>query len=105
MPKSPANYQAVIDLYFWLYEDRYRARPTWKGQDGAQLKRLLKAHGQDEVVNRLLRLFDGQLAWANEPYTWSLFVHQIDALVPVAPKTLGASYLALVADALERNGE
>ncbi len=100
-----ANYQTAVDLYFWLYNDRYQRSPTWKGSDGAQLKRLIKAHSLNEVIDRLILLFDGTLKWANEPYTWSLFVHQFDALVRVRPKSIEARYLAQLADEAERNGE
>lgn len=75
------DYQGVIDLYWYLYEDRYRAKPTWSAEQGRQLKRLIKAHGADEVTTRLLHLFDGCLTWAVEPWTFGLFVRAFDSCV------------------------
>ncbi len=98
------SYQNVIDLYFWYYDVRYHSRPTWKAQDGRQLKRLIRAHSAEEVVTRLCNMFGGQLEWAAEPFTWNLFVHSFDALVPVLPKTVKARDLALLAEELERQG-
>lgn len=102
---SGPDFQTVVDLYFWSYQAKYSALPTWSGACGVQLKRLIKAHSADEVIDRMNRMFEGQLKWADEPYTWSLLVSQFDRLVSVAPKSVEARFLASVADKLEQQGE
>lgn len=100
-----ASYQTVVDLYYWLYLGRYGQKPTWNGGYGRNLKRLIREHGADEVIDRLVRLYSGALGWAKEPYTWNLFVHSFDAIVEVRPRKVTASHVGRLAEELERIGQ
>lgn len=104
MPTKSGEYQTIVDLFFWLYEERYLAKPTWGGEQGRQLKRLIKIHGATEVIDRLLVLYERGVKWAVEPWTWHFFVRHFDSCVRTKPRSVDADSLSAMADKLERDG-
>jgi hypothetical protein len=86
--------QHAIDRFDRYYRDAYGTRPTWGAKQGAMLKRLLSAHGLDEVLARMERLFRG-IDWPKPPYDLGVLVAQFDRLVgDIKPRKLSPSEIA-----------
>lgn len=79
--REPTELQLAIDAFDRAFTDAYGARPTWGAKQCAQLKRLLSAHGLDEVLRRMGLLFGGALSWPPAPYDLGVLVLQFDRLV------------------------
>lgn len=81
-PLAPlAGFKAVIDAFHVRYLAAYGQPPTWGVKEGAQAKRLLKAHGEAEVLRRITVLFESPPRWMKPPYTWGTLVRNFDHLV------------------------
>jgi len=88
-PEKPAKlegYRETTDAFQNRYEAAYEAKPTWGAREGAQLKRLLAAHGATEVQSRIERLFSSPPRWIDPPFTFMTLVRHFDSLVPVSAR-------------------
>jgi len=68
-----------------VFDQAFRAasqgkKPTWTAIAGANLKRLLKAHGAAEVQRRIGVLFSSPPRWLSPPFTLETLVRHFDAL-------------------------
>lgn len=83
-PEETPGLKATIAAFDAAYRAAYSARPTWGGKQGAMMKRLVKAHGAEEVQRRIALLFEGVLTWPQPPYDLGVLVAQFDRLVASA---------------------
>jgi hypothetical protein len=79
--KIRADYQAATDAYFRRFETAYGKKPTFTAKHGAQINRLLKAHGLAEFDRRLEILFTSPPHWLKGPYDLGTLESQFDKLV------------------------
>jgi len=86
-PEATPGLKLTIAAFDAAYRAAYNARPTWGAKQAAMVKRLVKAHGSDEVIVRIGRLFDGALSWPPAPYDVGVLVAQFDRLVAGAVKS------------------
>lgn len=87
-PARPAGaHQRTIDLFHRAYQRATGGRaPTWGGAQVAQVKRLLKAHGEDEVLVRMARFFEEQVPgfiWRDGVPDFLSFVQHFDKIPEV----------------------
>ena len=99
-----ADHTAALSAFHTHYKNRYGAEPTWNNRTVAQLKRLVRAHGTDEVVRRIGILFSDAPAWINEPYTVPLLEGVFDALA-VPASAIGRAKEGLSGDDLRQLAE
>lgn len=90
VPTEP-ELQRAIAAFDTRFQAAYASRPTWGLKQGAQLKRLIAAHGVDEVLARIGRLFDGHIAWPPPPYDLGALVAHFDKLVGSSARKLRPS--------------
>lgn len=87
-PDAPDGYQPTVDAFHVRYSAAYGgAKPTWGAKQGAMLKRLLKAHGADEVQRRIAVLFDSPPTWLKGPYDIGTLAQHFDKLVAAPADT------------------
>lgn len=79
--ESLDGYTETVTAFHDAYRSAYNASPTWSAVTGAQLKRLLNAHGADEVQRRIAVLFSAAPRWITPPFTFNTLVRNFDALV------------------------
>lgn len=85
-PREPSPLTAVIAVFDAAYREAYGAGATWGAKQSAQLKRLIVAHGADEVTRRIGVLFSGMLDWPRPPYDLNALVSHFDRLVGVSSR-------------------
>lgn len=87
----PPGYAATIAAFHAAYEAQTGRKPTWGAKQGAMVKRLLEAHGADEVQARIGRLFAGAIAaWCHPPYDLGTLVQHFDKLADVTAPPVAA---------------
>ncbi len=100
-PRTDAGspHARVIAEFDRRYRERFPGKPTWGAKQGAQVNRLLKAHGADEVMRRIAVLFDSPPAFlARSPPDIGTLEQHFDKLVEatrVAPGARGRTPLEL----------
>jgi len=87
---KPSDHVRARDRWHELYRARYGRSPTWTGEQGAMLKRLLDLHGCDQVVASAERLMTSPPAWMNDAergaFDFGFLVRHFDKLaVPAGP--------------------
>lgn len=81
--EPPPGFREAVDLYFRLYQKAAGCKPAFGKKDGAQLKALLKKHGQEQVARRLEHLFGPRCpAWLREGRDLGTLVANWNKLVP-----------------------
>jgi hypothetical protein len=79
--KIRTEYQAATDAYFQRFEAAYGQKPGFLAKHGAQINRLLKAHGLVEFLRRLEILFTSPPNWLKGPYDLGTLESQFDKLI------------------------
>lgn len=86
-PKPLNDYTRAVDAFDRAYKLAHGgATPTWGPKAGSQIKRLIAAHGADEVIARIERLFGGALDWPRPPYDLGTLVSHFDKLTANAQR-------------------
>ncbi len=93
-----------------LFHDRYAsacdgAKPTWGAKQGAQIKRLLKAHGAAEVGRRITTLFESPPPWLRPPFDIGTLVQHFDKLSIASEQKASAGDDGAVGRQLKRIAE
>jgi hypothetical protein len=75
------GYTETIDVFHRRYLAAYGQPPTWRAAEGSNLKRLLAAHGAEEVQRRIAILFESPPRWLTPPFSFGTLVANFDRLV------------------------
>ncbi len=92
-PKPKAPPSRALEHFGQRYQAAYGSAPDW-GRKGhvVNLAKLVKRHGDDEVIRRIDILFDGNgPTWLKPPFTIGTVVSQWDGLVKPTEPTQRAS--------------
>lgn len=93
-PTTNTDHRRAIERFDRYYRDAYGTKPTWGAKQGEMIKRLLAAHGLDEVLARMDRLFRG-IDFPPPPYDLGVLVVHFDRLVgDIKPRKLSPSEIA-----------
>ncbi len=76
----PAH-KPVVEAFHAYYQATHDgSKPTWGAKQVAQIKRLVKAHGADEVIRRIGLLGQSPPNWPAAPWDLATFVQHFDKL-------------------------
>lgn len=82
------DYALTVEYFHLAFLGAYKSKPTWGAREGMLLKRLIKAHGSQEVRRRIDVLFSAPPSWLKPPFTLGTLSANFDALVK--PSARGA---------------
>lgn len=78
------EFQHSLDVFDTRYREAYGRKPSWNGRTCASLKKLVAAHGNDEVVRRIGILFSSPPAFLTGPHDVGTLVQHFDKLAQPA---------------------
>jgi hypothetical protein len=88
-----SEFQAIVTEYFERFEREYGAKPSFDGQTGKLLARLITKHGADVVREKLRIAYESPPPWPTTPWSMSQIASpkHWDALVPNQRKPAAAA--------------
>ncbi len=90
---SKSDHTQVIDTFHRAYEIATGGhKPTWNGKTGALVRKLLQAHGRDEVLERMGRFFENQVPefiWRDSVPDFPSFVQHFDKIPKATTRARG----------------
>lgn len=98
-------HQHVIDVFHKAFLARYQTKPSWGAKQGAIVKRLIRAHGADEVAKRIAAMFSNAIAWPPHPRTLDTLSVHFDKFIVVEQPITAAEAWAQVSGLMSRVGK
>ena len=99
------DHAAFIAAFQAAYQEATGSKPTWGAKEGAMVKRLLKAHGREELERRMRVMFDWPAGMfpVTTPPTLAMLAQHVDTFVALPARR--ANGVGLTADEIRAGAE